>query len=73
MMDRVENGGIIPQGLIEISKSYQDDFMKEICSVLDEIDVSLMNLEADPSDRDQLHTIFWRFHTIGGDDGGFIR
>lgn len=68
-MERVENGSAAVTGLNEISRGYHDDFMQEIRGVLDEIDISLVNLEAEPSDREQLHQVFCRFHTIGGLNG----
>ena len=68
-MEKLDIGGSIPPGLVEICKGYQDDFMQEIRGLLDEIDLSLVNLAADPSDKDLLVQAYARFHTIAGLSG----
>jgi len=65
-MERMDIGGSIPPGLVEICRSYQDDFMQEIRFLLDEVDLSLVNLAAEPADKEQLYGVYSRFHTIAG-------
>jgi len=58
--------GSISPNLAEIIHSYQDDFMVEIRNILDEIDMSLINIEAEPHNKMVLVEVFQHFHTISG-------
>jgi len=63
-MEKTEGGGIA--GLAEAVRGYRDDFMTEIRSMLDEIDLFLIDLEAEPAAREPLGLMYRRFHAIGG-------
>ncbi len=63
-MDKTEGGGAA--GLAEAVRGYRDDFMTEIRSMLDEIDLFLIDLEAGPTAREPLGLMYRRFHAIGG-------
>lgn len=55
----------IPE-LNEISNSYMEDFMSEIDEILSDIELELVNLEMDPSNKEILNTIYCNFHTVRG-------
>ncbi len=63
-MDRIE--GIAPSGLQELVQRHLPDFQAEIRQMLDETDLSLVNLEAEPADKACLHALYVRYHAIGG-------
>ncbi len=64
-MEQMDIGSISPK-LVEIIRSYQDDFMIEITTLLDEIDLTLINIEAEPHNKMVLVEVFQHFHTISG-------
>ena len=63
-MERGEGAG--PSVLTDIVRLHLSDFQMEIRTMLDEIDLSLVNLEAEPAGREHLIDLYERFHAIGG-------
>lgn len=63
-MDKPDSGSA--PGLVEAIRSYRDDFMTEIRSMLDEIDLYLIDLEAEPTAHEPLGRMYRKFHAIGG-------
>ena len=52
--------------LTDVVRLHLSDFQQEIRTMLDEIDLSLVNLEAEPASREHLADLYERFHAIGG-------
>lgn len=69
-MEKVENSGA--PNAYELIRAYYDDFIQEICALLADVDVSLVNLEAEPDNRRHLLRVYTNFHSITG-ISGFIQ
>ncbi len=63
-MERVEAS--TSSALQELVRMYLPEFQTEIRKMLDDIDLSLVNLEAEPGCPDHFHTLYERYHAIGG-------
>jgi two-component system chemotaxis sensor kinase CheA len=65
-MERKDVSGSKSLSLTEISKGYSDDFIEEIRQILGEIELALVNLEMEPTNKAFLNNVYRSFHTIHG-------
>ncbi len=60
-----DRGNVSP-GLAEIVNTYQADFWGEIVNLLDQMNLCMVNLEAEPGNKSHLVALCQLFHTITG-------